>query len=135
MNHRLIEERERLGLQQKQVFDSIKVSKSTYYRWESGTPMPSDKLAELVELGFDVNYIITGKRSLSQNGEMVCFTQQNLQHALSSFLYNTSELGLLVKSADADVSSLVNMAMYSIYKEVGITYQPEASETKNKASK
>lgn len=58
----LLSERERLGLKQKDVFEFIGVNKATYYRWESGNPIPSDKLNELSKLGFDVNYVVTGKR-------------------------------------------------------------------------
>ncbi|ASD67698.1 MULTISPECIES: helix-turn-helix domain-containing protein [Pseudoalteromonas] len=135
MNHKLIEERERLGLQQKQVYDSIQVGKSTYYRWESGTPIPSDKLTELAKLGFDVGYLVTGKRTQIQEDGVVCFSKQNIQEALTAFLYNTAELGLLTKSPDAKVESLVNMAMFSLFREIGEVYQPEVIESKSRSSK
>ncbi|RXE95571.1 helix-turn-helix transcriptional regulator [Pseudoalteromonas sp. PS5] len=135
MNRKLIEERERLGLQQKQVYDSIKVGKSTYYRWESGTPIPSDKLTELAKLGFDVGYLVTGKRTQLQQDGVVCFSKQNLQEALAAFLYNTAELGLLNKSPDANVESLVNMAMFSLFREIGETYQPDVIKSKSRSSK
>ncbi|MBQ4852951.1 helix-turn-helix transcriptional regulator [Pseudoalteromonas sp. MMG012] len=61
-------ERKRLGLTQTEVYEPIKVSKSAYLRWEQGKPIPSDKLAELESIGFDIRYIVTGKR---QSFEMV----------------------------------------------------------------
>tara|TARA_E500000081_G_scaffold112056_1_gene114399 strand:- start:1724 stop:2407 length:684 start_codon:yes stop_codon:yes gene_type:complete len=59
----LREERESLGLNQKDVFEAIEVSKGTYIRWEAGKPIPSDKLSELAKLGFDINYVVTGCKS------------------------------------------------------------------------
>ena len=59
----LLEERERLNLKQKDVFEAVGVSKVTYYRWESGSPIPSDKLSELAKLGFDINFVVTGCKS------------------------------------------------------------------------
>lgn len=56
-------ERERLGFQQKDVFEKIGVNKGTLIRWESGKPIPSDKLTLLANMGFDVQYIITGVKN------------------------------------------------------------------------
>ncbi|MBQ4852964.1 helix-turn-helix transcriptional regulator [Pseudoalteromonas sp. MMG013] len=134
MNHYLVKERERLELQQKQVYDSIGVGKSTYYRWESGNPIPSDKLADLARLGFDVNYVVTGQRLSKSEDSVTCFTQDNLKKAISSFIYNTAELGLLTKAPNTNVSSLVDMAVYSLYKEIGQDYLPvKVAETDLKA--
>ncbi|WP_278404874.1 XRE family transcriptional regulator [Pseudoalteromonas ruthenica] len=65
----LSKERERLNLKQKEVYESIGVSKVTYYRWENGSPIPSDKLAELGKLGFDITYLVTGQYSQSLRNE------------------------------------------------------------------
>jgi len=65
MNKRLKEERVRLKLSQGDICELCDVSKQTPYRWESGTPIPSDKLAILADHGFDAQYIITGVRSLN----------------------------------------------------------------------
>jgi transcriptional regulator with XRE-family HTH domain len=59
----LKEERARLKLNQLAVYNDIGVSKATYARWESGSPIPSDKLIKLIELGFDAVYVLTGIRS------------------------------------------------------------------------
>jgi transcriptional regulator with XRE-family HTH domain len=59
----LKEERARLKLNQLAVYSYIGVSKATYARWESGSPIPSDKLTKLIELGFDAVYVLTGMRS------------------------------------------------------------------------
>lgn len=55
-------ERQRLGLKQSEVCEFLSVNKGTYIRWESDKPMPVDKLRALEELGFDVSYVLTGKR-------------------------------------------------------------------------
>lgn len=59
----LLRERERLGLKQNYVFETLGVNKATYYRWESGKAIPSDKLNELAKLGFDINFVVTGTRA------------------------------------------------------------------------
>ncbi len=56
-------DREYLGFQQKEIFEKIAVNKGTFIRWESGKSIPSDKLALLADIGFDVQYIVTGIRS------------------------------------------------------------------------
>ena len=65
----LLQERERLNLKQKDVFESVGVSKVTYYRWESGSPIPSDKLAELGKIGFDIHFVVTGEHSKGLTNE------------------------------------------------------------------
>ncbi|WP_082079034.1 helix-turn-helix domain-containing protein [Pseudoalteromonas rubra] len=106
-------ERERLGLSQREVYDLIHASKGTYIRWESGKSIPSDKLAELAGLGFDINYVVTGKRGSQDNAGL---STENLEKAITTFLFNTGELGLLTKSDSVEVEALVNMAMFTIAK-------------------
>jgi transcriptional regulator with XRE-family HTH domain len=56
-------ERLRLKLSQAFVAEECGVTTRTVIRWEQGNPIPSDKLAVLVTLGFDVQYIVAGVRS------------------------------------------------------------------------
>ena len=63
MSEFLKSERNRLNLKQSEVSEKISVGIATYIRWEGGKPIPSDKLALLGELGFDVQFIVTGNRS------------------------------------------------------------------------
>lgn len=65
MTSRLKEERLRLGIAQKSIIDSCKVTKPTVIRWESGASIPSDKMEIMMELGIDVLYLITGKKNLT----------------------------------------------------------------------
>jgi len=60
-------ERKRLGFTANEVVLAIDSSRASFTRWESGSPIPSDKLAALSELGFDVGYVVNGKRSVEQN--------------------------------------------------------------------
>ncbi|WP_010603992.1 helix-turn-helix transcriptional regulator [Pseudoalteromonas maricaloris] len=67
-------ERKRLGLHQSDVYEKINVGKSTYIRWEKGNAIPSDKLAELEGIGFDILYVVTGRRKELQvidNGSLI----------------------------------------------------------------
>lgn len=65
MTFRLKEERERLGVAQKQLIEKTKVSKQTVIRWESGGTIPSDKLDVMESMGLDILYIITGKKNVT----------------------------------------------------------------------
>ena len=60
---RLKNERLRLGLGQSDVANATDVSLKTVQRWEKEIAIPSDKLALLVNLGVDAQYIVTGRRS------------------------------------------------------------------------
>ncbi|TMP27183.1 XRE family transcriptional regulator [Pseudoalteromonas rubra] len=106
-------ERERLNLTQQEVADKINVGKATYIRWESGKAIPSDKLAELAGLGFDIGYVVTGKRGSPKNTGV---STEDLEKAITTFLFNTGELGLLTKSDSVEVEALVKMAMFTIAK-------------------
>jgi len=128
----LREERARIGLTQSDVAEKVQVGKATYVRWEQGSPIPSDKLALLNGLGFDISYVVTGKRISSVESGIISLSPDCLEKALTSFLYNTAELGLLTKSQDADVASLVNMALYTICKEAGISLKTEEKINTNK---
>lgn len=60
---RLREERERCGVTQATIADATGVNIKSVGRWEREIAIPSDKLAVLAGLGFDVLYVLTGQRS------------------------------------------------------------------------
>ena len=57
---RLRAERQRLGLKQEDVSDICATAVQTVRRWEKATPIPADKLAQLVAHGFDGQYVLAG---------------------------------------------------------------------------
>lgn len=60
----LVEERSRLGLKAKEVAEYVGVAIPTQSNYEQGKRSPDTQyLAKLAELGFDINYVITGKRA------------------------------------------------------------------------
>ncbi|HDY98749.1 MAG TPA: helix-turn-helix domain-containing protein [Pseudomonas sabulinigri] len=59
---RLREERKALGLDQQDIAHALGVNLKTVGRWEKVIAIPSDKLAGLASLGFDVMYVLTGQR-------------------------------------------------------------------------
>ncbi len=63
---RLGEERKRLNLSQSKVAVYCEVSTKTIGRWEKNTPIPADKLALLVQLGYDTTYILTNLKLAPQ---------------------------------------------------------------------
>ena len=61
---RLLEEREKIWSTQQQAADYFGVSRVTWGQCERGNATPSgDVLTGLADMGADVNYILTGKRS------------------------------------------------------------------------
>lgn len=98
-------------LTQREVYEFIQASKGTYIRWEGGKAIPSDKLSELAVLGFDINFVVTGKRRATKNEG---FSVQDIEKGITAFLINTGELGLLIKSESIDIEALVNMAMFTV---------------------
>ena len=59
----LTEERNRLSLKAKDVAEFVGVAIPTQSNYENGKRSPdAEYLAKLTELGFDINYVLTGKR-------------------------------------------------------------------------
>ena len=59
----LIEERNRLNLKAKDVAEFVGVAITTQSNYEQGKRSPDAVyLAKLTDLGFDINYVLTGKR-------------------------------------------------------------------------
>lgn len=59
----LQQERDRLKLSQAVVAAAAEVAVKTVGRWEREIAIPADKLAKLVSLGFDAQFVVTGVRS------------------------------------------------------------------------
>lgn len=62
---RFKQERKRLGLNQGELATALHAAERTISRWETGAAIPSDKLADCAQLGFDIQYILTTVRSLN----------------------------------------------------------------------
>ena len=60
---RLREERSRLGLTQQEVADAANVHAKTVRRWETKVPVPMDAMVPLLDIGYDVQYVVSGVRS------------------------------------------------------------------------
>ncbi|ENX69962.1 helix-turn-helix domain-containing protein [Acinetobacter haemolyticus] len=59
----LTEERNRLNLKAKDVAEFVGVAIPTQSNYETGKRSPdAEYLAKLTDLGFDINYVLTGKR-------------------------------------------------------------------------
>ena len=62
---RLREERERMGFSQQGIADVLGVTKQTQFQYEKGNNSPkADYLAKLSQIGADVQYILTGERTV-----------------------------------------------------------------------
>ncbi|MGO2213738.1 helix-turn-helix domain-containing protein [Psychrobacter alimentarius] len=63
ISKRLALERERLGLEQADIRDKLNIALATISRYENAKRLPDLGIAkELSELGYDMTYVITGKR-------------------------------------------------------------------------
>jgi len=72
---RLGEERKRLNLNQNKVATYCEVSVKTVGRWEKNIPIPADKLALVVQLGYDITYILTGVKLAPQAAGLEAVSQ------------------------------------------------------------
>ncbi|RSN84445.1 helix-turn-helix domain-containing protein [Acinetobacter baumannii] len=61
-SERFKSERKRLNLSQEGLANLIDVSESTIKRWENGAAIPSDKLAQCAEVGFDIIFVLLDKK-------------------------------------------------------------------------
>lgn len=82
---RLADERKRLILNQNQVAEYCGVSVKTIGRWEKNIPIPADKLSLLIQLGYDITYILTGVRLSPQMAGLEAAEKvRNVMNASSS---------------------------------------------------
>ena len=86
-------ERQRLNLTQTQVAESVGVGKTTVINWEKedGTSPNSIQLAKLLQLGFNIFYILTGE---NQENEPVKSVEDNSEFALIPFYEAEISAGL-----------------------------------------
>lgn len=66
----------------KTIAEAVNVSEKTITRWENSTPIPSDKLALLSDIGLDIIYILTGRTNkysrIREERIRLGFTQQQV---------------------------------------------------------
>lgn len=93
---RLKEERSNKNVTQKAIAKVTDVSEKTVGRWENGTPIPSDKLTLLSDLGLDVLYILTGARS---NASLVGRIDSGLSHEHKKLIEQYEQLNPAGKEA------------------------------------
>lgn len=69
INERLLEERNRLGLNKGEMAQAGGVANSTYSNYENGNRSPdADFLAAIAKAGCDVLYIVTGVKASASGG-------------------------------------------------------------------
>ncbi|ERL56163.1 helix-turn-helix transcriptional regulator [Psychrobacter aquaticus] len=93
---RLKEQRNDKSVTQKAVAKVTDVSEKTVSRWESGTPIPSDKLTLLSDLGLNVFYILTGDKG-----------ETSLVGKMDTFSTNETELIDDFRKMDADKQAAI----------------------------
>ncbi|NOU53124.1 hypothetical protein HG263_21725 [Pseudoalteromonas sp. JBTF-M23] len=92
MSHFLIE-RNRLGYTQESIAERLEVNRKTVGRWDNGAPIPSDKLAICLDLGFDITFVLTGRRS---SLEIANSAELTAESAIQAAVYATEEAILSV---------------------------------------
>ncbi len=99
-----------MRLSQKEVIEGIGVNKGTFIRWEAGHAIPSDKLALLSELGFDLQFVITGKRSFSADFDFDL--QEKAIEIVAKYIHRSGR-----KLAHPEMVYPVTMEIYQILKQ------------------
>lgn len=103
---RLKNERLRLNLGQSDVAKETDVSSKTVQRWEKEVAIPSDKLSLLANLGVDVQYVVTGRRSpLALSSEDAFMLEKILQAGPE---IRNKIFMLLMGAAEIPVSTVIN---------------------------
>lgn len=112
---RFKDERERLGFAQSDLAEKIDVNRRTMSRWENenDSTIPSDKLALCAELGFDVLYVITGKR---QNLNEVTYSESVVVKATQGMLYDASMIKAIQVGTKEDYELLIKLMLYNLKK-------------------
>lgn len=99
-------ERKRLKLTRKALADRLSVVDKTIQRWEADTPIPSDKLSMMINLGFDVQYVLTGQHSNSALSSDEAFMLEKIRQADTGT--RNKILMLLLGSKEIPTSSVSN---------------------------
>lgn len=77
ISRRLAVERERLGIEQTEIRDKLNIALATISRYENAKRLPDLAIAkELSNLGYDMTYVITGKR---ENQSVSDLTEDEVQ--------------------------------------------------------
>ncbi|MEX0615253.1 MAG: S24 family peptidase [Methylophaga sp.] len=87
---RLKSERQRLKKTIREVAELCSVATKTVSRWEDDTPIPSDKLALLTEIDFDLLFVLKGERYRSDS-ESSDYPQRNTDSTKKTIGYGKSD--------------------------------------------
>jgi DNA-binding XRE family transcriptional regulator len=124
---RFKDERERLGYGQSELAEKIDVTRRTMSRWENeeDAPIPSDKLFLCANLGFDVQFVITGKR---QTAVEQVYTEDIIAKATKGMLFDASIIKILQIRSQDDYDLLIQLMMYNLKKASDAEAAAPASE-------
>ena len=137
----LLQERIRLGLKPKNVYDFLGVDKSTYYRWEQGKSVSSDALSLLADLGFDLNFVVTGKRLRTGGTAEVLkdtfngYTEEQVRVGIDAYIKNCTRLKWLLKAPHISKKQLIDLAIYEITRTTGLDVSFEEFTAQNEQPK
>lgn len=112
------------------MYEAIGVSKGTYIRWEAGHAIPSDMLAKLSKMGFNINYVVTGEQEPKSEQQ---YLESQAEHAFKVLLREADKIKA-VNIYDKDTyNMLVMMFMRQLRKSAGHSEVQESSvETASK---
>ena len=111
---RLKEERERLGMNQESFAAIAGAKRRTLVDWEKGSTSPTAvQLAAFAEFGVDIQYVLTGDKSQGS------YSEAQILEGITSFLFETAELGWVTKSRETPFNTVLNFALYSVKKAAG----------------
>lgn len=101
-------ERLRLNIKQAELAEKCEVALRTITNWETGiNPIPSDKLAILASLGFDIQYLITGKYCNTKTTAINSVTKEQLIDTLEILLRAATEQEINAKASIKEVTKAI----------------------------
>ncbi|MBD1584889.1 helix-turn-helix domain-containing protein [Pseudoalteromonas sp. S16_S37] len=123
---RLKEERKRLGLNQDDFSALAGAKRRALVDWEKGITSPTaTQLSMFAEAGVDTQYVLTGKKLTA------CYSENEILEGISSFLFESAELGWLTKEKNTPFSTVLNFAVFSVKKAAGEDIQFSTKDNNN----
>ncbi|MEK0158665.1 helix-turn-helix transcriptional regulator [Pseudoalteromonas piscicida] len=111
----LRDERKRLNLKQSDIAVFLDMSSKQVGRWETTTPIPSDKLAALSSLGFDCLFVLTGQRRGLSSIES---SSIDIEHAVEIAAKSTGEAIKTVYELKGNESVINGLDAVKNYKTI-----------------
>jgi len=121
---RLKEERKRLKLSQQAIADAVGVRREMWAKYEAGSEPGAGVLARACDIGIDVLYTLTGRRSVTYQTHSQGATVTPIGAMESGFLTRDQVLGIVLDAMYAAGKTLPARTVFAL-TETAMTLQRE----------